>query len=139
MPSCTMISSVMQSPRTRRVQRVHLAQPLIARLGAIDVVLVDISILGVRIEHHMPLSAGAHSRLSFRWGDEEIVTDCRIVRFRLERFSVGAEGLTIYHSGLEFESIADETKRKIKTMIESFIRRALEEQRVNARGVLPEH
>ena len=26
-----------------------------------------------------------------------------IVRSRLERFSVGADGLTVYHSGLEFE------------------------------------
>jgi hypothetical protein len=129
----------MQSPRTRRVQRVHLAQPLIARLGAIEVVLVDISVLGVRIEHHMPLSAGAHSRLSFRWDDEEIITDCRIVRSRLERFSVGADGLTVYHSGLEFENIPDEMKQRVKTMIERFITRALEEQRLNARGVLPEH
>src|SRR5437016_2229940 len=134
-----MITSVMQSPRTRRVQRVHLAQPLIARLGTVDVVLVDISVLGVRIEHHMPLSAGGRSRLSFRWDDEEIVTECRIVRSRLERFSVGEDGLTVYHSGLEFENIPDQMKVKIKTMIERFISRALEEQRLNARGVLPEH
>ncbi|HEX8152609.1 MAG TPA: hypothetical protein VF698_05760, partial [Thermoanaerobaculia bacterium] len=87
----------MQSPRTRRVQRVHLAQPLVARLGSTHVVLVDVSVLGARVEHHIPLLAGGRTRLFFRWNDEEIEADVRIVRSRLERFSVGSDGLTVYH------------------------------------------
>lgn len=129
----------MQYPRTRRVQRIHLPEPLIARLGAAQVVLVDISLLGARIEHHTPLVAGARSRLVFRWDDEEISTDCRIVRSRLERFSTGADGLTVYHSGLEFESIDARTRAHLKQMIGQFIARALEEQRMNARGEIPQH
>lgn len=129
----------MQSPRTRRVQRVHLAQPLIARLGAVQVVLVDISLLGARVEHHVPIQAGARTELSFVWDDEEITTECRVVRSRLERFSVGADGLTIYHSGLEFDAITADTKKRLKKMIGKFIAAALEEQKLNARGVIPEH
>ncbi|HVR37792.1 MAG TPA: PilZ domain-containing protein [Thermoanaerobaculia bacterium] len=129
----------MHSPRTRRVQRIHLAKPLIARLGAAQVVLVDISILGARIEHHVPLTAGAHSNLYFKWDDDEIETACRIVRSRLERFSVGADGLTVYHSGLEFENMPAATKQRLKQMIARFITRALEEQKLNARGVMPQH
>src|SRR5258708_31729844 len=91
-------------PRTRRVQRIHLAQPIVARLGAAKVVLVDVSVLGARVEHHTPLVAGSHSRLSFAWEGEEVAADCRIVRSRLERFSVGADGLTAYHSGVAFQS-----------------------------------
>jgi|SRR5947207_543019 len=128
-----------QQPRTRRVQRIHLPQPLVARLGASQVVLIDLSILGARVEHHTPLTAGAFTYLSFRWNDEEIAADCRIARSRLERFSTGANGMTIYHSGLEFEEIAAETTAQLKRMIESFITRALEEQRLNARGVMPLH
>ena len=129
----------MQAPRTRRVQRVHLAQPLLARLGATQVVLVDVSILGARVEHHVPLLAGGHAKLSFTWEDAEIATDCRIVRSRLERFSVGADGLTVYHSGLEFENMRTEIKTRLKDMIALFIKRALDEQKLNARGVVPEH
>jgi hypothetical protein len=129
----------MDSPRTRRVQRVHLAQPLIARLGAAQVVLVDISVMGARVEHHVPLIAGAYSHLTFHWDDEPITIDCRIVRSRLERFSAGAEGLTVYHSGLEFEGLTPSIRGRLKEMIGSFIYRALEEQKLNARGVLPEH
>jgi hypothetical protein len=126
-------------PRTRRVQRIHLAQPIVARLGASKVVVVDVSVLGARVEHHTPLVAGSHSRLVFEWEGEEIAADCRIARSRLERFSVGADGLTVYHSGLEFDSLDGESSATLKRMIGAYISRALEEQKLNARGVLPQH
>jgi hypothetical protein len=121
------------------VERIHLAQPLIARLGATQVVLVDVSVMGARVEHHVPLIAGAHSRLTFQWDETPVTIDCRIVRSRLERFSAGADGLTVYHSGLEFDGVGTETKRMLRQMISGFIIRALEEQKLNARGVLPQH
>src|SRR5438309_8161194 len=125
-------------PRTRRVQRIHLATPLVARLGSTNVVLIDVSLLGARVEHHTPLIAGSHSRLVFRWDEQEIIAECRIVRSRLERFSVGADGLTVYHSGLEFLDLSQVTRESLKKKIGIFIARALHEQKLNARGVLPE-
>lgn len=126
-------------PRTRRVQRIRLPQPLVARLGATQVILVDVSVLGARVEHTAPLLAGSHSRLSFIWDEHLIASDCRIVRSRLERFSSGSDGLTVYHSGLEFENMDAPTRTALKRLIEEFITRALYEQKLNARGVLPEH
>jgi hypothetical protein len=126
-------------PRTRRVQRIHLPQPLVARLGASQVILIDISTLGARIEHNTPLNAGAFTRLAFQWEEQEIASNCRIVRSRLERFSTGPNGMTIYHSGLEFDAMPDATRATLKKLIESFITRALEEQKLNARGVMPQH
>lgn len=126
-------------PQTRRVQRIHLPQPLVARLGASQVILVDISTLGARIEHHTPLSAGAFSRIAFRWDEHDVAAECRIVRSRLERFSTGANGMTVYHSGVEFGAMTDASRETLKRMIASFITRALEEQKLNARGVLPLH
>lgn len=128
-----------QYPRTRRVQRVHLPQPLVGRVGTSPVIIVDVSLLGARIEHSTTLSAGVMSKLVFRWEDEEIGVECRIVRCRLERFSVGADGLTVYHSGLEFVNISPATKGALKRMIGVFITRALEEQKMNARGEIPQH
>jgi len=129
----------MLSPRTRRVQRVHLAQPVVARLGATQVVLVDLSVLGARVEHHMPLTAGSHARLVCDIDDERIVAECRIVRSRLERMSGGADGLTVYHSGLEFDSLEELMRDRLKAIIGRFISRALEEQKLNARGIMPQH
>lgn len=126
-------------PRTRRVQRIHLAQPIVARLGASRVAVIDLSILGARIEHHTPLVTGSHSHLSFEWDGEEIAAECRIVRSRLERFSVGADGLTVYHSGIEFDNLGPRSTQVLKRMIGAYITRALEEQKLNARGILPQH
>jgi hypothetical protein len=110
-----------------------------AKLGSAQVVLVDLSILGARIEHHSPLSAGIHSRIAFAWEDEPLDLECRIVRSRLERFSTGADGLTVYHAGLEFVNMDDDVRAKLKRIIAVFITRALEEQKLNARGVIPQH
>lgn len=125
--------------RSRRVQRVHLALPVNARFGSTQVVVVDISVLGARVEHHIPLGTvtGASANLSFTWDDELVSVDCRVVRSRLERFSVGSDGLTVYHSGLEFLDPATETRESLKRIIGRFIARALEEQKLNARGVVP--
>ena len=125
--------------RTRRVQRIHLAKPIGARLGSIPVLVVDISLLGARVEHTVPIAAGGKSVLSFSWEDEEITAECRIVRSRLERFSTGADGLTVYHSGLEFVEVSTDIRSRLKDMLGRFIARALEEQKLNARGVTPQH
>src|ERR1700759_5861231 len=127
----------MQLPKRRRIQRVHLAQPVVARLGPFPVLLVDISVIGARLEHQIPLAAGGAGRFTFRWEDEEFLTECRIVRSRLERFSVGPDGLTVYHSGIEFRNPSPQAMGILKRMIGGFISRALEEQKLNARGVLP--
>ncbi|HYR28756.1 MAG TPA: hypothetical protein VEU30_09840, partial [Thermoanaerobaculia bacterium] len=84
-------------------------------------------------------AAGSHATFSFSWEGEEIGGPCRIVRSRLERFSVGTDGLTVYHSGLEFDDLQPATRGRLKSMIGRFIGRALEEQKLNARGAMPEH
>ena len=126
-------------PHRRRVERVHLAQPILARLGLTQLLLVDISVLGARVEHHTPLLAGGRSTFSFTWENEEISSECRLVRSRLERFSTGTDGLTVYHTGLEFENMPAEVRARLRTMIARFICSALEEQKLNARGVMPAH
>ena len=129
----------MEFPRTRRVQRVHLANPIAAKLGSAQVLLVDLSVLGARVEHNVPLAAGSRARLSFVWEEEVTDVDVRIARSRLERFSTGADGLTVYHSGLEFENTSPHAREKLKEMIGTYIASALEEQKLNARGAVPQH
>jgi PilZ domain len=121
----------------RRVQRVHLPTPVIARFGTLQGVLLDVSLLGAKFEHPTALTRGGGARLGFAWNDEAISTDARIVWTRLERFTAGPDGMTIYHSGLEFTGVTMEAKDLLKNMLEQFITRALYEQKLNARGVLP--
>jgi len=115
-------------PRTRRVQRIHFPQPLTGRLGATEVRLIDLSVLGARVEHALPLVAGAHSRLLFEWDGEPIGADCRIVRTRPER--------GIHRSGIEFVDLPSRLREIIRRLIEMHLRRAFDEHRRAARDLI---
>ncbi|HVR43032.1 MAG TPA: PilZ domain-containing protein [Thermoanaerobaculia bacterium] len=122
--------------RPRRVHRIRLAHPLIARLGPISVVLVDISLDGAKIEHREPIKIGAEMKLSFDWDDYSIEVRSRVTRCKLERFSGGSDGLTVFHSGLQFLAHGGSIQ-VLRKMVSFHISRALEEQRLNASGALP--
>jgi hypothetical protein len=102
-----------------------------------SVVLVDVSLHGARIEHPDQLSSGAELRLTFEWEGHSISLDTTVVRTRLERFSTGADGLTVYHSGLFFRKSSPEAEKVLKEMIAWYITRAIDEQKANARGFDP--
>jgi hypothetical protein len=121
-------------PRTRRVQRIHFPQPLIGRLGATEVALVDLSVLGARLEHRAPLGSGGHARLTFRWDGEMIASECRVTRTRVEKLGEG----NLYHTGVEFEDLPPQTRETIRRLIHTHLRQALQEQRRSAQHlVLP--
>jgi len=115
-------------PRTRRVQRIHFPQPLTGRLGMTEVALVDLSVLGARVEHALPLAAGAHARISFHWDGEAIGAECRIVRSRIEK--------GVHRSGIEFDNLSPQTRETIRRLIEIHLRRAFDEQRRAARDLI---
>src|SRR5437763_3599252 len=77
----------------RRAERLLLPSPLAGRLSEREVRIVDIGILGTRIEHDEPLMVGPHT-LRFDWDGEEIVVDCTILRSERSDAS--------FHSGLQF-------------------------------------
>lgn len=115
-------------PRTRRVQRIHFPLPLTGRLGTVEVAIADLSVLGARLEHRLPLAAGGHARIVFEWDGERIEADCRIVRSRIDR--------GVHRSGIEFDNLAPRTRELIRRLIEIHLRRAFDEQRRAARDVL---
>src|SRR5882762_1979921 len=77
----------------RRAERLLLSAPIPARVAESIVRIVDIGILGTRIEHDEPLIAGPHT-LQFEWDGEQIEVDCTILRSERSQ--------TVFQSGLEF-------------------------------------
>lgn len=122
--------------RQRRVHRIRLGHPIIARFATQGVVLIDLSLDGAKIEHNETMNTGLEGKLSFDWEDERIELACRVTRCRLERLAGGRDGLTIYHSGLYFTDRGSSAV-SLKKIVSLHISRALEEQRANARGELP--
>jgi sigma-B regulation protein RsbU (phosphoserine phosphatase) len=77
----------------RRAERLLLPSPIPGRVAESAVRIVDIGLLGTRIEHDEPLTAGPQT-LQFQWDGEEIEVDCTLLR---------TEPLdAAFHSGLQF-------------------------------------
>lgn len=118
----------------RKVERIRLFPPLTGRLGSTPVVVSDLSVTGAGIEHEGSLPVGCHLRLSFQWNGSTVEVPCTVLRCRLVGFSAGKDRLTVYSTGLHFEPEAPEDSQPVREMIEACVRRALMEQKANARG-----
>jgi sigma-B regulation protein RsbU (phosphoserine phosphatase) len=77
----------------RRAERLSLPSPIAGHVADREVRIVDIGILGTRVEHDEPLMVGAHT-LRFAWDGEEIEVDCTVLR------SERAD--SAFQSGLQF-------------------------------------
>ncbi|HEY5611781.1 MAG TPA: PilZ domain-containing protein [Thermoanaerobaculia bacterium] len=123
--------------KERRYQRARLTHPLRGNFGTTPVQLVDVSLLGARVEHTAPLSAGSVSTLTFPSGNQQVAIDSRVVRCKLERFRQGADGLPIYASGLLFTGANGEAGRRLHSFIAQQVTRELEEMKVAGKPLLP--
>jgi sigma-B regulation protein RsbU (phosphoserine phosphatase) len=77
----------------RRAERLLLPSPIAGRLSEREVRIVDIGIMGTRIEHDEPLLVGPHT-LRFDWDGEEITVDCTVLRSERSE--------SAFRSGLQF-------------------------------------
>jgi hypothetical protein len=119
--------------RSRQVERIHLGIPILARANAVEVVLIDFSLRGCRIESHVPFRVASHVNIAFAWADEEIRLKGRIVRCKLDSASEGK----IYNTGVLFEC-DNESGALLREVVGRQLERALQEQKANARGELAE-
>lgn len=87
----------------RRLMRIQLGTPIVARIGNAQVVLLDISAEGARIEHRFPLSRGKDVSLRFEYGDLAVQVLCKVVRCKLEKRA----GSATYCSGVRFATDND--------------------------------
>ena len=106
---------------TRRAPRTVLHSPVIGRLdGRIGATILDLSILGARVEHGEPLRQGWRYILavSLREGALPIHLPLRIVWSRAERTEqrLGKAEL-IYQSGVEFQGLAAEDQQALAAFL----------------------
>ncbi len=123
-----------QRPNRRQAERIQLVQPLIARIGTVGVLLIDVSDRGARIEHYAPWTTAGEKLLRLEWGENEVASRCRVVSTRVHRFASGDDGLTVYQSGLQFQEESGPFVETVKRMISAQRAGSLVEQVANARG-----
>lgn len=122
----------------RKYQRVTLVRPLVARIGAARVFLLEASLSGIRVAHQGNIPAeGAICTILFEWEAIPVTLECRITRNTLQKLARNANEKSVYHVGLEIVRASDEAMKTLRDMITAIVARALDEQKANARGIPP--
>jgi hypothetical protein len=119
----------------RRFQRISLPRPVGGRAGAARVFLVDLSLGGFRVAHQMPLKPSDPFELSFEWEGQRLTLRCTVMHNVLFRLARTSAEKSIYHAGLRIEEASVASRAALRDMIASFVARALDEQKANARGI----
>lgn len=124
-------------PERRKKKRTALARGVLARYGTLDVIMIDISDAGARIEHFTQLNVGRKSRFRFEWQEETIETEAEVRSCKVHRFANEEEGTTVFQSGLFFTNYVGDSAARIHEMTAMLVARSLAEQVANARGIGP--
>lgn len=115
----------------RRIQRLHILEPLPGKIRGRSVHVLDVSLRGVRVAHGDTLGAvGEECELSFEWEGQTVVLDCRLRRSAVQRIGTASYARTLYHSGLEIRSVR--SLEMLRQIIESHVTKALDEQKAKA-------
>ena len=121
--------------RQRHTARVTLRDPISANACGETVRVVDASVHGVRVAHQHLLTDRDRCPIAFDWNGREIEFVGRVRWTKLQRDGVAPT----YQSGLEIATIDDRSTTALRKLIESYVERALDEQKANARGVAMEN
>ena len=124
-------------PERRKKKRTALPRGVLARYGTLDVIMIDVSEVGARIEHFTQLNVGRKTRFRFEWQDEKIETEAEVRSCKVHRFANEEEGTTVFQSGLLFTNYVEGAAQKIHEMVSIMVARSLAEQVANARGIGP--
>jgi len=127
-----------ENPEKRRqFHRIHLDVPIAARMHDVPVRLIDVSLNGARVVGEARFGPGSSEELRFEWNDMDIRVGCRVIRCSLYEFARAPGDRSLYQSGLKIVETFGNSDRSLRELIASYVIRALEEQKSNARGLPP--
>ena len=126
-----------QERERRRFGRVELDEPLAALIGDIPVEVVDVSVAGFRMMHETRFLAGESKVIRMVWNGREMKFVCHVVRSILHRLARTSSEKTIYQSGVQIDAAIGDAENTLRDFIADRVKRALAEQKENARGVPP--
>ena len=121
----------------RQFHRIHLDVPIAARLGDVPVELRDVSLNGARVVGEARFGPGTEHNLEFIWNDCPIALTVTVVRCTLYSFAKTPGDKSTYQTGLRIRETIGKADRYLRELIASYVIRALEEQKANARGLPP--
>jgi len=107
----------MPDEQRRYAERITLKEPIVAMIGDMEARIVEISLIGGKIEHIGRLNMGSAITLQFRWQHENVKLKAKIARTQMS--TVG--GKMGYSSGVDFAKSAAEAPVILQRIVASFI------------------
>jgi hypothetical protein len=107
----------MPDEQRRYAERITLKEPIVAMIGDMEARIIEISLIGGRIEHIGRLNMNSAVTLQFRWQGENVKLKAKIARTEMR--SVG--GKMGYSSGVDFAKSAAEAPVILQRIVASFI------------------
>ena len=107
----------MPDEQRRYAERITLKEPIVAMIGDMEARIVEISLIGGRIEHIGRLNMNSAVTLQFRWHGENVKLKAKIARTQMS--TVG--GKMGYSSGVDFAKTAAEAPVILQRIVASFI------------------
>lgn len=104
----------------RRAPRVIPPRPMTAWVAGLQMILVELSAAGARVEHDSPLGIRREMKLRFEIEGTTLVLSCVVTRCRLQR-SVARPGAATYSSGLRFTSANEPSRVQLVSMVSSML------------------
>ena len=105
----------------RNAERLPLPTPFDAVAGDRAVRIVEISLIGCRIEHVGRLPIGGATVLEFQWNDQDIRVPAAISRSKMLGFAPGGER---YESGLRFAVSVETAPEQLKQILDAFVEKS---------------
>lgn len=107
----------------REFQRLRLDNPVPGTFGATAVSIVEVGVLGARIQHGAPLDV-ARGELRFAYGEYDVAMRCEVVRtFDADHARYPDAGLM---SGLRFVAAIGDSGDHLRSMLAQLVARALD-------------
>jgi hypothetical protein len=107
----------MPDEQRRYAERITLKEPIVAMISDMEARIVEISLIGGRIEHVGRLSMNSAVTLQFRWQGESVKLKAKIARTEMR--TIG--GKMGYSSGVDFAKSAAEAPVILQRIVASFI------------------
>lgn len=121
----------------RSLGRLSFRMPRPARFATHEIILIDLSMKGAGIRHHVKIDPHTKGLLRFRLERQHHEVECMLTRSRLELVKQGDKTLQIYRSALRFEAIkqiegGDDGLESIREAMRKRVERAVRRQQADA-------
>jgi hypothetical protein len=118
----------------RRFQRLKLAKPILATMGANNALIIDIGVGGAFIEHYGNVTPGEEFILTFRWQGQDVAFVTAAARTEVVRAPGGDGRNPVSHTGVRFVEPIGNAEDLLEDLLTSFVGKVLIAQRANASG-----